>query len=168
MRSIDIMRRLTISAHACTETLSLLIAMAWADGKLDDREKAGVRAAAEVLNLSKEFRDRLEKSLEKAMPLDQILLDQLSPRDKAFAYVAATWMSGVDDDVDAKEKLVLDMVANRFGFGAERRAELEAIAKELGKKGDKRAWGDEIVKLFKAIPPRLEESGPGDFEVTFE
>ena len=152
------MRRLTISAQACTETLTLLIAMAWADGHLDDRE---------VLNLSKEFRDKLEKSLEKAMPLDQILLDTLSPRDKAFAYVAATWMSGVDEDVDAKEKLILDMVANRFGFGAERRAELEAIAKDLGK-GDKHNWGDEVVKLFKAIPPRLEEVGPGDVEVTIE
>jgi uncharacterized membrane protein YebE (DUF533 family) len=161
------MRRLTISAQACTETLTLLIAMAWADGHLDDREKAGVRGAAEVLNLSKEFRDRLEKSLEKAMPLDQILLDTLTPRDKAFAYVAATWMSGVDEDVDAKEKLILDMVANRFGFGAERRAELEAIAKDLGK-GEKRNWGDEVVKLFKAIPPRLEEAAPGDVEVTIE
>ena len=161
------MRRLTISAHSCTETLTLLIAMAWADGHLDDREKAGVRGAAEVLNLSKEFRDKLEKSLEKAMPLDQILLDTLSPRDKAFAYVAATWMSGVDEDVDAKEKLILDMVANRFGFGAERRAELDAIAKDLGK-GDKRNWGDEVVKLFKAIPPRLEEASVGDVEVTIE
>ena len=162
------MRRLTISAHACTETLSLLIAMAWADGRLDDREKAGVRGAAEVLNLSKEFREKLDKALEKAMPIDQILLDTLSARDKAFAFVAATWMSGVDDDVDAKEKVVLDMVATRFGFGAERRSELEAIAKDLAKGGDKRAWGDEIVKLFKAIPPRLEESGPGDVEVAFE
>ncbi len=161
------MRRLTISAHACTETLSLLIAMAWADGRLDDREKAGVRGAADVLNLSKEFREKLDKSLEKAMPLDQILLDALSPRDKAFAFVAATWMSGVDDAVDAKEKVVLDMLATRFGFGAQRRTELEAIAKDLGK-GEKRAWGDEIVKLFKAIPPRLEESAPGDVEVSFE
>mgnify|MGYP000090635544 CR=1 FL=1 len=162
------MRRLTISAQACTETLSLLIAMAWADGRLDDREKAGVRGAAEVLNLSKESREKLDKSLLKAMPLDQLLLDTLSPRDKAFSFVAATWMSGVDDEVDAKEKVVLDMLANRFGFGAERRAELEAIAKDLTNKGDKRAWGDELVKLFKAIPPRLEESAPGDVEVAFE
>lgn len=161
------MRRLTISAHACTETLSLLIAMAWADGKLDDREKAGVRGAAEVLNLSKEFRDKLDKALEKAMPLDQILLDTLSARDKAFAYVAATWMSGVDEDVDAKEKLVLDMVASRFGFGAERRAELEAIAKDLPK-ASKRDWGSEVAAMFKAIPPRLEQIAPGDVEVTIE
>ena len=46
------MKRLTISADACTETLALLIAMAWADGRLDDKEKEGVRAASEVFNLT--------------------------------------------------------------------------------------------------------------------
>src|SRR3954469_6151945 len=98
------MRRLTISAHACTETLRLLIAMAWADGHLDDTEKAGVRGAAEVLNLSKEFRAKLDESLAKAIPVDQILFEGLSTRDKSFAYVAAVWMMNADENVDDKEK----------------------------------------------------------------
>ena len=42
------MKRLTIGADACTETLALLITMAWADGRLDDTEKQGVVAASEV------------------------------------------------------------------------------------------------------------------------
>jgi uncharacterized membrane protein YebE (DUF533 family) len=160
------MRRLTISAHACTETLRLLIAMAWADGRLDDKEKAGVRGAAQVLNLSQEFRAKLDESLKKSLPFDQILLEGLSPRDQAFAYVAAVWMSGVDDDLDDKEKALLDRLAKDLGFGTEHRAELDAIAKDLPRAGGK--WGDEIVSLFKAIPPRLEKAQPGDIEVTFE
>jgi uncharacterized membrane protein YebE (DUF533 family) len=158
-------RRLTISAHACTETLRLLIAMAWADGRLDDKEKAGVTGAADVLNLSKEFRTKLDEALKKAVPFDQILLEGLSGRDKSFAYVAAVWMSGVDQDVDDKEKALLDRLATSFGFGNEHRAELDAIAKDLPH-SDK--WGDQIVTLFKAIPPRLEKAQPGDIEVTFE
>lgn len=161
------MRRLTISAHACTETLRILIAMAWADGRLDDKEKAGVQGAAEVLNLSKEFRAKLDESLAKALPFDQILFENLSAKDKSFAYVAAVWMSGVDDDVDDKEKALVDRIATTFGFDATKRAELDGIAKDLPKATGDRKWQDEIVSLFKAIPPRL-ENATGDIEVTFE
>ena len=161
------MRRLTISAHACTETLRILIAMAWADGRLDDKEKAGVRGAADVLNLSKEFRGKLDESLAKALPFDQILFENLGTRDKAFAYVAATWMSAVDEDVDEKEKAMVDRLADQFGFDATKRAELDTIAKDLPKTKGDRKWADEIVSLFKAIPPRL-ENATGDVEVTFE
>ena len=161
------MRRLTISGHACTETLRILIAMAWADGRLDDKEKAGVRGAAEVLNLSKEFRAKLDESLSKALPFDQIIFENLGARDKAFAYVAAVWMSAVDDDVDEKEKALVDRLASTFGFDAQKRAELDGIAKDLSKAAGDRKWADEIVALFKAIPPRL-ENATGDVEVTFE
>ncbi|CAN5135902.1 hypothetical protein BH09MYX1_BH09MYX1_13780 [soil metagenome] len=161
------MKRLTISAHACTETLTLLIAMAWADGRLDDREKEGVRGASEVLNLSKELRTKLEQALAKPLPLDQILLDTLSARDKAFAYVAATWMSSVDDEVDDKEKALLDRLASSLELSAERRSELDLIAKDLSPAKDGRNWGDEIVRLFKAIPPRIEQE-VGEVEVAFE
>ena len=162
------MRRLTISALACTETLRLLIAMAWADGRLDDNEKAGVRGAAEVLNLSKDFRDKLDASLAKAVPLDQILFEGLSSRDKSFAYVAAVWMMNADENVDEKEKAMVEKVASTFGFGDDTKKELDAIAKDLSKTGKDRKWQDEIVALFKAIPPRLEKAQPGDVEVTFE
>ncbi len=162
------MRRLTISALACTETLRLLIAMAWADGHLDDKEKAGVRGAAEVLNLSKEFRSKLDESLAKALPFDEILFEGLSGRDKAFAYVAAVWMMGADDNIDDKEKALVDRLAKEFEFGSEHRAELDGIAKDLAKAAGARKWEDEIVALFKAIPPRLEKAAPGDIEVSFE
>ncbi|HEX4511947.1 MAG TPA: DUF533 domain-containing protein [Polyangiaceae bacterium] len=162
------MRRLTISAHACTETLRLLIAMAWADGRLDDNEKAGVRGAAEVLNLSKDFRDKLDESLAKALPLDQILFEGLSAKDKSFAYVAAVWMMNADENVDDKEKAMVDEIASTFGLADETKKELDAIAKDLSKSGKDRKWQDEIVALFKAIPPRLEKAQPGDVEVTFE
>ncbi len=162
------MRRLTISAHACTETLRLLIAMAWADGRLDDNEKAGVRGAAEVLNLSKDFRDKLDASLATALPLDQILFEGLSAKDKSFAYVAAVWMMNADEKVDDKEKAMVEKIASTFGFADETKKELDAIAKDLAKSGKDRKWQDEIAALFKAIPPRLEKAQPGDVEVTFE
>lgn len=163
------MKRLTISADACTETLALLITMAWADGRLDDKEKEGVRAAASVFNLTRELRARLDQLLEKPLGLDELLLDTLSARDKAFAFVAATWMSGVDEEVDPKEEDLLGRLAAALDLTAERRTELEQIARDLEplREGGK-GWSQELGALFKAIPVRLEGDGRESFEVAFE
>jgi uncharacterized membrane protein YebE (DUF533 family) len=161
-------KRLTISADACTETLVLLIIMAWADGKLEPREKEGVQAAAEVFNLSKELRDRLESLLENPLTVDELLVETLSERDRAFAFVAATWVSGVDDDVDPKEKELLERVADLFGFSAARKQELTDLARDLElRRGDEVKWADEIERLFRAIPPRL-GGGEDDLEVSID
>src|SRR3954452_17223475 len=161
------MKRLTIGADACTETLALLITMAWADGRLDDNERAGVLAAAEVFNLTKELRERVDQILEKPMPVEELLVENLSARDKAFAFVAAVWMSGVDSEVDAKEQALLEQAATLLGLDAARKTELVQIARALEplQRGSG-SWSKEIVTLFRAIPQRLE--GEGSFEVTFE
>jgi uncharacterized membrane protein YebE (DUF533 family) len=161
------MKRLTISADACTEALAILIAMAWADGKLDDREKQGVRAAAGVFNLTKELRDRLDKLLEKPMPVEELLVDSLGARDKAFLYVAAAWMAGIDDEVDPKEQQLLDKAGELLGFSSDRRNELSRIVRDLPPRKD-REWADEVISLFRAIPQRLEGDGSETFEVAFE
>ncbi len=164
------MRRLTMSIDACVETLALLIAIAWADGKLADSEKKGVRGAAAILNLSKEMRDRLDKLLEKPMPVDQLLVEGLSARDKAFAFVAAAWLTGVDNDVDPKEVAMLDQAATILGIEGARKGELTQIARDLEpirrSPGGEADWANELMTLFKAIPKRLENTGD-DVDVVF-
>ncbi len=162
------MKRLTISGDTCTEALALLITMAWADGRLDDREKEGVRAAADVFNLTKELRGRVDQLLEKPMPVEELLVDSLGARDKAFLYVAAAWMANIDEDVDPKEQALLDKTAQLLGITSGRRNELAGIARDLPPRKEKRAWADEIVSLFRAIPQRLEGDGTETFEVAFE
>lgn len=163
------MKRLTISADACTETLALLITMAWADGNLEDREKQGVRAASEVLNLTRELRERLDQLLERPLTVAELLFDTHSARDKSFAFVAAAWMSGLDENVHEKEKALLDEVASLFGFTDLRKEELVQIARDLEplRKPDE-TWATELVTLFKAIPARLEGDGSETFDVAFE
>lgn len=161
------MKRLTLSSDACVETLALLIIMAHADGELDDKEKEGVRAAAGVLNLTKELRDRVDALLKAPIPVDQILVEHLKPKERAFAFVAATWMSGVDANIDPKETATLDEIAKLFDFDEARKKELVQLARDLepGRKPDT-SWSNELLALFKAIPARLE--GTGDVEVVFD
>lgn len=163
------MKRLTISVPACSETLALLISMSWADGKLDDRERDGVRGAAEVLNLTKETRDRLEKLMAVRSGVEDLALGKLTDREGAFAYVAAAWLAGIDEDLAEKERAMLDQVAGTLKLGKARQEELEKVAQQLEPLPDgKRNWSDEITKLFRAIPPKLEAEPADDFEVVFE
>lgn len=161
-------KRLTISPDACTETLAVLITMAWADGQLEESEKEGVRAAASVLNLSKELRDRLDQLLEKPIPVDELLFDTISAHDRAFAFVAAAWMSRVDQNVDDKESALLEQLASALEIADDRKNELILIAKDLAPADhDRSLWADEIVTLFKSIPARLEGTDE-QFDIAFE
>jgi uncharacterized tellurite resistance protein B-like protein len=168
----EAMKRLTLSAEACVETLTLLVLMAHADGQLDDSEKAGVRAAADIFNLTKEFRDRLEQMMREPISVDQILAENLKPKERAFAFVAATWMAGVDANIDKSEESLLREVGVLFGFGDTRQLELMKIARDLepGRKPDT-SWSKELVALFKSIPKQIEEqlegAGSEEIEVVF-
>jgi uncharacterized membrane protein YebE (DUF533 family) len=164
------MKRLTISCQACVETLAMLVAMAWADGRLEERERASVLAAAGILNLSKELRDRVKDILEKPVPVEQILFDTLSAKERAFVYVAAAWMAGVDEDVHPKEEELMARASSLMGFSPARKKELEHIARDLEPPADGgRQWASEIERLFRAIPPRLEAAVElEEVEVVFE
>jgi uncharacterized membrane protein YebE (DUF533 family) len=159
-----------MSVEACVETLTVLVAMAWADGRLDEAEKAGVRGAADIFNLSKELRERIDLVLERPMSIEYVLVESLSPKERAFAYVAAAWMAGVDEDVDPKEEEMLDKLGAHLGLATTQKAELERFARDIEPPPDgRRRWSNELERLFKAIPPRL-EGAPEDaeIEVVFE
>ena len=101
------------------------------------------------------------------MPVDELLVEGLSPRDKAFAFVAAAWMAGIDEEVDPKEQELLDRAADLLGLTSGRKAELTSVAKDLPARKE-RSWSHELVSLFRAIPQRLEGDGTETFEVAFE
>lgn len=164
------MKRLTVSGQVCVEILGLLVAMAWADGKLDDSEKEGVRGAAKVLNLSKDLRDKLDTILENPTPFDQLLLERLGPKDRAFAFAAAAWLAGADDDIAEKERGMLDHLADRFGYSHAHRDEIVQVVRDLDPPPkSERKFGEELVRLFKALPPRVLRDDPeDDLEVVYE
>lgn len=162
------MKRLTVSGRACGETLALLIVIAWADGKLEPAEKDGILGAVTVFNLPRETRDRIDALLADKGSLADLKIAELSARERAFAYVAAAWMAGIDDDVHTKEKEILDQVAASLNFTEEQTKELATIATKLERLPEgKQNWAEHVTALFRAIPAQLEEPGE-DFEVVFE
>jgi uncharacterized membrane protein YebE (DUF533 family) len=148
--------------------MGVLIQMAWADGRLDDREKEGVRGAAKVLNLPADFRARLEKQLEAPGNLDDLDPSKLTTRERAFAFVAAAWMAHVDEVLDPEEKDLLSRLGDKLQFTPEQQQTYANIATSLKPlPSGVASWSDQITRLFKTIPAELEEPG-GAFEVVFE
>jgi len=147
----------------------MLVSTAWADGHVDENERAGVLAAADVLHLSAEVRGRLEDMLKKPAPLEDIPFESLSANERAFLYVAAVWMAGADEHVDAREQEMLDRAALAMGFPRAYKLELEALARDLAPPGEGgRKWADELERLFRAIASRLVDVGDEEFEVVFD
>ncbi len=158
------MRRLTIGVKACTEIMGLLVAMAWADGTLDDDEKLGIRAAADTLNLGQDLRDRLESFMTKAPALGDLDVDALQARDREFAYVASAWMARVAEGVDSAERDLLDKIGMVLEINSGRRDELAELAFTLSSPDDGETWSTGIVQLFRAIVNKVENE---DIDVDF-
>lgn len=162
------MKRIAIGLPACAEMLAVLLAVAWADGKLLEEEKEGVRAAARVLRLPADVEGRIEALLEKPSTLAEAKVDALSARDGAFAFAAAAWLAAIDGHVDAKESAVLDELARALHMGDAQRWELEALAREVAsaRHADTARWADDFSALLRAIASRIWVGE--DVEVAFE
>jgi hypothetical protein len=97
-----------------------------------------------------------------------VLVGNLGPKDRSFAYVAAAWMSNVDQDVDEKERARLDEIRALLELDETRAHELVDLARDLAKPKGGGSWASELVSLFKSIPVRLERSDEEEVEVAFE
>lgn len=163
------MRRLTISVRACTETLALLVAMAWADGKLDDEERDGIRDAAQTLNLPKDLRDRLERYMKESPPLDELQLRTMGRKEREFAFVASAWMANVAEGIVDEEQALLNDIAAEVEIDEERQEQLTRLALELDPPPEGESWSTGIQQLFRAIATKVEPSEDGEpVEVAFE
>jgi hypothetical protein len=150
-------RRLTISVRACSETMGLLLAMAWADGKLQE-EKKGIRDAAATLNLPKELREQLEKRMASAAPIAEMKLEALPTREREFAYVASAWMANVAAGIDDREEALLKTIGAKLGLSDGRQGELAGLALDLPPPAEGETWAEGLASLLRAIPAKVERT----------
>jgi len=116
---------------------NLLIAV-WADGTVDDRERAIIREAAELLDADDAKVRRWTDEL-RAGPLKI-----LTPRSAAVRSASLDLMIAVckaDEEIDVRELSMLKKVAEHFGLSSDELARrlgtvsLKTVARELGKEG---------------------------------
>jgi uncharacterized membrane protein YebE (DUF533 family) len=146
-------RRVDMSREACVEVISALIAFAWADGRPDERERASVRGAAQALDLSPEMRERIDDVLDRPPRIEHLFLDELSPREREFVYVAAAWICGADTDIiSEKEEAHLDELARALALHPLKKAHLERFARTFEPPlHGRRDWHHELVELFDGV-----------------
>lgn len=144
-----------LSPEACTEALVLLVAIAWADGRLDPSERDGVRAAANTFDLPEAVRVRVDRVVERPIPVDELLVETLSATERAFAYLLGAWLAGVDGEVDPRELALLEKAAHLLELDGPRVSELRALAAELPARAEGAAWSAQLEGVFQAAAARV-------------
>jgi uncharacterized membrane protein YebE (DUF533 family) len=147
--------------------MGLLVAMAWADGQLDEEERVGLHDAAQTLNLPKELRERMESFAEKKLSVDDVKLDLLKGIERDFAYVASAWMANVAHGLDDSEIAMLEEIGQRLGLDEARQGELAGMALDLAAPEAGESWSQGIRQLFSAIRTKVERTVE-EVQVDFE
>lgn len=122
------MRRMAVEIGR--DTLVALAAVAWADGKLDPAEAAGIRSAAGQLGLGAEDLKAVEDALSRKVSLEEVESVRMSRLTRLFTFAVGTWIAHIDGQVPKEEREALTLLGDRLGLSsvARERAESAAIA----------------------------------------
>lgn len=124
-------------------------------------EKDGILGATKVFNLTKETREKIESLVEQKTTMADLSFGDLTAREKAFAFVAASWLAGVDEDVDPKEAEALEELARRLGLTVGQVAELATLSEKLEPLPEgKRSWSGARRRDSQGRSPRASRTSP--------
>lgn len=136
-----------LHALGLTEKLDLievLLAVAWADGRIDPAERSLVEQQIDLASFDKATSKRLRAHLDRAPTASDLILRPLDAGARRFILEQGILLSLVDDERDPREHELLKLVARKLG-GSER--ELEAVMIEV----------TEFYELHKGL---IQELGP--------
>ena len=91
-----------------------LVAMAWADGHMDDSEKAVIDALVAAFQLSEQDADLVRRYAAEPRTLDDVPLTELSADDRRLLLQHAVILSYVDGEQSQREKELLDALVKRL------------------------------------------------------
>jgi len=142
-----------LSTSARRAILEALLAMAWADTRLEREEILAVQAAGRVLDLPDDVLDALDAG---PPPVARIAHDELTDRDRELVYLCAAWLSSVDGrEVDAEEGL-LDELGAALGIVGPRATELRDDARLLhATVSPTTPWWGELNDLIESASRRV-------------
>lgn len=98
------------------ESVLALVAVAWADGKIDPAEATGIRGAAQQLGLSPDDVKVVEAALGRQFGMDEVETVRMPRLTRLFTYAAAIWVATLDGAMTADEDKMLTNLGDRLGL----------------------------------------------------
>jgi uncharacterized membrane protein YebE (DUF533 family) len=118
-----------------TKLLKLLVALAWADGRVDEEEMEIVEAMLDSFDASAEEGNDIREWAKTPRSLDDVNVAGLTEEDADLVLYQAVLLTFIDDEQSEKETELLDNFVAKLGMSAERAKNVleraTARAKEL-------------------------------------
>jgi len=143
------------------EVFLALLAVGWADGRLDDAERDAVFAAAEEARLEESELRSLREAARSRVELDELHVDRLRTGERAYVYAVARWIALVDGELSEREVAMLRVLAFALQMNSNTQATIEAMVAEVLSDptvaGDRRAV---LTALRRAVGKRYRTDPP--------
>lgn len=101
-----------------------LVAVAWADGRMDNEERDVIDALSAAFQLSSEDAKALRAYAAIPRTMNDLPLSQLSDADRRQVLQHAVIITFVDGEQSDKERAVLQQLIDQLGIGADEAAEI--------------------------------------------
>lgn len=140
------------------DTMLALCAVAWADGQVDPREAAAIRAAAQQLGISGEDLAAIDNALAARMGVDEVETIRMNRLTRLFTYSVAVWVAHSDGKLNAEEDSVLALLGDRLGLSSVARDRAKNVSLGMAQAPD-RPGGYDLVKLRAKLSAGLSRIG---------
>ncbi len=114
--------------------IKALVAVAWADGKVDQRERDVIEGLIAAFQLSEEDAEAIRKWAAEPRTLDDIDLTELSAQDRRLLLQHAVVVTYVDGEQSEEEKRLLEQLVERLHVPSEEAEPLLAAAEQRVKR----------------------------------
>src|SRR5688572_29276781 len=115
------------------DTLLAIVAMAWADGRIDPREASSVKSACQQLALKPADQALVGQALAHGFGLNDVETIRMNRLTRLFTYAASCWIAEVDGTLSEPEKQALDLLGDRLGLSIVARERAHGVALSLAK-----------------------------------
>jgi uncharacterized membrane protein YebE (DUF533 family) len=139
------------------DTLLAIVALAWADGRIDPSERAAVENACRTLRLGPEDRGLVDQALASGMTLNEVETVRMGRLTRLFTYAASCWIAEVDGALSETEKQTLGLLGDRLGLSTVARERAHGVALSLANSATPEAF--DLMKLRSQLSAGLSQIG---------
>lgn len=143
----------TIGVPTKRAIFEAMVAMAWADARVEREEVLAMQAAGRVLDIPDDALDALDAGPPSIHALAGAGLDEA---DRKLVFLCAAWLSSVDAREDADEEVLLDELASALDIGGSESHRLRDDARLLrATTPPTMRWHEELEALIREAAAKL-------------